>query len=65
MADQSHNTTPGAAALKDGKKPGPRDAPVQIRPAGKESQADRPKDWDETDEALDESFPSSDATAKY
>jgi hypothetical protein len=65
MADQSQKTTPGAAALKDGKKPGPKDAPVQIRPAGKESHADKPKDWDKTDEALDESFPSSDATAKY
>ena len=64
MAEQTQQT-PGAAALKDGKKPGPKDAPVQIRPAGKESQADKPKDWDKTDEALDESFPSSDATAKY
>jgi hypothetical protein len=57
--------TPGAAALKDGKKPGPKDAPVQIRPAGKANLADAPKNWDKTDEALDESFPSSDATAKY
>ncbi|MEO8685497.1 MAG: hypothetical protein ABI414_11735 [Devosia sp.] len=65
MADQSQNTTPGAAALKDGKKPGPKDAPVQIRPAGKESHADKPKNWDKHDEALDESFPSSDPVAKY
>ena len=57
--------TPGAAALKDGKKPGPKDAPVQVRPAGEESHADKPSNWDKTDEALDESFPSSDATAKY
>jgi len=59
------DTVPGAAALKDGKKPGPKDAPVQIRPAGEESHADKPADWDEHDEALDESFPSSDPVAKY
>jgi hypothetical protein len=54
-----------AAAMKDGKKPGPKDAPVQVRPAGKESHADKPRDWDEHDEAVDESFPASDASAKY
>ncbi len=64
MAEHKQST-PGAAALKDGKKPGPKDAPVQVRPAGKANLADKPKDWDKTDEALDESFPSSDATAKY
>ena len=57
--------TPGAAALKDGEKPGPKDSTVQIRPAGSESQADKPKDWDEVDEAVDESFPASDPIAKY
>ena len=62
---QQHKTTPGAAALKGGKKPGPKDATVQIRPAGKANLADKPANWDKTDEALDESFPSSDATAKY
>ncbi|MCR6671021.1 hypothetical protein [Devosia ginsengisoli] len=64
---QSHKThkTDKAAAMKDGKKPGPEDAPVQVRNAGKEAQADKPKDWDEQDEALDESFPASDSSAKY
>ncbi|MET3901310.1 hypothetical protein ABIB57_005280 [Devosia sp. UYZn731] len=62
---EAQKTTPGAAALKNGKKPGPKDAPVQVRPAGKDSHADKPKNWDKTDEALDESFPSSDPTAKY
>jgi len=57
--------TDRAAALKDGKKPGPDDAPVQVRPAGKDSMADKPAKWDEVDEAVDESFPASDATAKY
>ncbi|HWU18690.1 MAG TPA: hypothetical protein VN155_13500 [Devosia sp.] len=54
-----------AAAMRDGKKPGPKDSPVQVRNAGKEAQADTPKDWDERDEAVDESFPASDASAKY
>lgn len=54
-----------AAALRDGKKPGPKDSPVQVRNAGKESLADKPENWDEQDEAVDETFPASDATAKY
>lgn len=57
--------TDKAAAMKGGKKPGPRDAPVQVRNAGKEAQADKPKHWDKQDEALDESFPASDSSAKY
>lgn len=55
----------GAAAMKDGEKPGPADAPVQVRPAGTEDQTSEPTSWDEVDEAVDESFPASDATAKY
>lgn len=54
-----------AAAMKGGKKPGPKDAPVQVRDAGAESQADKPGNWDEQDEAVDESFPASDSSAKY
>lgn len=54
-----------AAGMKNGKKPGPKDSPVQVRNAGAEAQADKPKKWDEVDEAVDESFPASDATAKY
>lgn len=57
--------TDQAAALKDGKKPGPNDAPVQVRPAGRDSMADKPRKWDKHDEAIDESFPASDASAKY
>ena len=57
--------TDEAAAMKDGKKPGPKDSPVQVRNAGKEAQADKPKKWDRLDEAVDESFPASDASAKY
>lgn len=58
-------STSGAAAFKGGKKPGPKDDPVQVRPAGKANLADKPKNWDKQDEALDESFPSSDPVAKY
>ena len=54
-----------AAAMKGGKKPGPKDAPVQVRNAGKDALADKPSNWDKQDEAVDESFPASDASAKY
>lgn len=54
-----------AAAMRDGHKPGPKDSPVQVRNAGAEAQADKPKKWDKVDEAVDESFPASDASAKY
>ena len=57
--------TEDAAAMQDGKKPGPKTSPVQVRDAGKDAQADKPKDWDKQDEAVDESFPASDASAKY
>jgi hypothetical protein len=59
------NKSDAAPAMKDNKKPGPKDSPVQVRPAGAESQGDKPKDWDKQDEAVDESFPASDSTAKY
>ena len=59
------STSNAAAAMKDGKKPGPKDAPVQVRNAGEEAQADKPADWDEQDDAIDESFPASDSSAKY
>ena len=54
-----------AAAMKDGKKPGPKESPVQVRDAGANAQADKPKKWDKVDEAVDESFPASDSSAKY
>ncbi|WP_182482302.1 hypothetical protein [Henriciella barbarensis] len=37
----------------------------KIRPAGKESQKNPPKDWDTVDEELDETFPASDPPANY
>lgn len=62
---QTQNKTEHAPAMKDGKKPGPKDSPVQVRNAGEESQADKPEDWDKHDEAVDESFPASDPRANY
>ena len=38
-------------------------APAQSRPAGPESMAYPPENWDEVDEASDESFPASDPTS--
>lgn len=50
----------GAAAFKDGKKPGPKGADVQVRPAGPENMSSQSKKWDKVDQAADESFPASD-----
>ena len=55
----------GAAAMPQGRKPGPNESPVQVRNAGEDSEADVPKKWDDVDEAVDESFPASDPSAKY
>jgi hypothetical protein len=53
-----------AAALKDKKKPGPKEADVQVRPAGPDAMRDKPKkDWTPEDQAADESFPASDPPA--
>lgn len=60
-----NSKTDDAAAMKNGKKPGPKDSPVQVRNAGKDAQADKPAKWDKQDEAVDESFPASDSSAKY
>lgn len=65
MRKDSRKDADAAAAMRDGKKPGPSDAPVQVRPAGADSMANRPKKWDDIDEGVDESFPASDASAKY
>lgn len=65
MTDTSTNKTDNAAAMPDGKKPGPKSSPVQVRDAGEEAHADKPEDWDEVDQQVDESFPASDPPANY
>lgn len=57
--------TDKASAIAGSKKPGPEDSPVQVRPAGGESMADKPEDWNDQDETSDESFPASDPPASY
>jgi hypothetical protein len=54
-----------AAAFDDASVPAPMGSEVQVRDAGGESTRDDKTGWDEVDEAVDESFPASDATAKY
>ncbi|QYO76980.1 hypothetical protein [Devosia salina] len=62
---KKHSNSDDAAALRNGRKPGPKDSPVQVRNSGPDSMKDKPDNWDETDEAVDESFPASDSSAKY
>lgn len=62
---QQDKSRDDAAAMHDGRKPGPKDAPVQVRNSGPDAMKDQPEKWDEVDEASDESFPASDASAKY
>ena len=56
---------PHAAAFRDGKPAGPADSDVQVRPAGPGATRTKPDNWDDVDEAVDESFPASDPGAKY
>lgn len=46
-------------------QPTPAATPKKIRDAGPDAMKNPPKKWDETDEAVDESFPASDPPAKY
>lgn len=55
----------GAAAFREGKKPGPRVSDVQVRDSGPDAQGSKPRKWDKHDEAVDESFPASDPPANY
>lgn len=65
MPDKNKPAVPPAApAFKDGQKPGPKDAEVQVRPAGPEStRSTKKREWKVEDEASDESFPASDPPA--
>lgn len=62
--EQAPRATPVAAAFKDARKPGPREADVQIRAAGPDGMRSRlRRKWTIADEASDESFPASDPPA--
>lgn len=63
--DAGNGSKSSAAAMHEGRKPGPKDSPVQVRDSGASAQSEAPKEWDDVDEASDESFPASDASAKY
>ena len=55
---------PDAAAFKDKKPAGEKDADVQVRPAGPDGMRSKPKrEWTKEDQAADESFPASDPPA--
>ena len=50
-----------AAALSEGTTaPGPIGQSGSARSAGPEAMRDPPKEWDQTDQSMDESFPASD-----
>jgi hypothetical protein len=52
-----------APAFKDEKPAGAPEDPAQVRLAGPEGMRDKPKQWEKTDQAVDESFPASDPPA--
>lgn len=54
-----------SAAYRDGEPAAEDTSGVNVRQAGRKSMEDPPKDWDQVDEASDESFPASDSPAKY
>lgn len=56
---QSHDT--GNAAFADGQPHGDG----SVRDSGPEAMRDPPRDWNEADEASDQSFPASDPPANY
>jgi hypothetical protein len=59
IRNRAHSDRP-AAALTHGRPPGPVGNSGNVRAAGTEAMRDPPRNWDEVDEASDESFPASD-----
>jgi hypothetical protein len=58
--DEAAQKSGKAPAFRNREKPGPPTSDVQVRPAGPDAMVDAPAEWDEVDEAADESFPASD-----
>jgi hypothetical protein len=52
-----------APAFRNARAQGPAGSAVQVRDAGSDATRSHPQDWDEVDEAGDESFPASDPPA--
>jgi len=63
MTDKTDSKPKPAPAFDEGKPAGPPQDPAQVRPAGPDSMRDKPRKWEPTDEAVDESFPASDPPA--
>jgi hypothetical protein len=62
----------GRAILREARGPQPSAVPLPapdddepIRPAGRKKMHNPPRNWDEVDEASDESFPASDPPGTY
>ena len=53
-------TVKKSAAFRYQRPPGPAEAPVQVRSAGRGAMRDKPPTWEKYDETVDESFPASD-----
>lgn len=62
--DLDPTTKPRAEPAPGEPEPG-QDIGKDIRPAGPQDMAVKPKDWSKTDEELDESFPASDPPGNY
>jgi hypothetical protein len=62
-ADSPKPSTRPAPAFRDGEPAGEAHDDRQVRPAGPDSMRDKPRKWEKTDEAVDESFPASDPPA--
>jgi hypothetical protein len=60
MSEQQSDKAP---AFHEEEPAGAKDDPNQVRPAGPDSMRDKPRRWEKTDEAVDESFPASDPPA--
>ncbi|ARJ69400.1 hypothetical protein [Paracoccus contaminans] len=60
-------SAPGLAAIHPRLAAAAADLPATefVRPAGADAMRDPPRDWDELDEQIDQSFPASDPPGNY